>query len=69
MVGDEKKTIELSEKLYAAHRIFASPIVYPTVPAGTARIRLMPSALHSRKDLDYAVEAFTSAGRELGIIK
>ena len=69
MVGDEKKTIELSEKLYATHRIFASPIVYPTVPAGTARIRLMPSALHSRKDLDYAVEAFTSAGRELGIIK
>jgi hypothetical protein len=29
----------------------------------------MPSALHSRKDLDYAVEAFTSAGRELAIIK
>ncbi|MFG1546325.1 MAG: glycine C-acetyltransferase [Thermoplasmataceae archaeon] len=69
MVGDEKKTLELSEKLYAAHGIFASPIVYPTVPAGTARIRLMPSALHSRKDLDYAVEAFTSAGRELAIIK
>ncbi|MCL4306832.1 MAG: glycine C-acetyltransferase [Candidatus Thermoplasmatota archaeon] len=69
MVGDERKTIDLSEKLYASHRIFASPIVYPTVPVGTARIRLMPSALHSRKDLDYAVEAFTSAGRELGIIK
>lgn len=69
IVGDEKKTIQLSEELYASEHVFASPIVYPTVPQGTARIRLMPSAVHSRSDLDYAIEAFARVGKRLGITK
>jgi len=69
MIGDEKLTVNLSEELYSSERVFASPIVYPTVPAGTARIRLMPSAVHSKKDLDFAVEAFERVGRRIGILK
>lgn len=69
MIGDEKKTIELSNILYSEENVFASPIVYPTVPRGTARIRLMPSAVHSKEDLDYAIEAFERAGKKLNIIK
>ncbi len=69
MIGDEKKTLELSQLLYSEEKVFASPIVYPTVAQGTARIRLMPSAVHSKEDIDYAVEAFTKAGRKLGILK
>ncbi len=69
MIGDEKLTVNLSEELYNSERVFASPIVYPTVPAGTARIRLMPSAVHSKKDLDYAVEAFERVGRKIGVLK
>lgn len=68
MVGDEKKTLELSEMLYSQEKVFASPIVYPTVAQGTARIRLMPSAVHSAEDIDFAVDAFVKAGRKLGII-
>lgn len=68
MVGDEKKTLELSEMLYSQEKVFASPIVYPTVAQGTARIRLMPSAVHSVEDIDFAVDAFVKAGRKLGII-
>lgn len=69
IIGDEKKTIELSNMLYREENVFASPIVYPTVPRGTARIRLMPSAVHSKEDLDYAIEAFEKCGKKLEIIR
>jgi|ACXJ01.1.fsa_nt_gi glycine C-acetyltransferase len=67
IVGDEKKTLLLSEELYRESDIFASPIVFPTVPRGTARIRLMPSAVHSESDIEKTVEAFEAAGKKLGI--
>ncbi|HLH86388.1 MAG TPA: glycine C-acetyltransferase [Thermoplasmataceae archaeon] len=69
IIGDENKTLQLSQTLYEKERVFASPIVYPTVPAGTARIRLMPSAVHSRDDIDFAVNAFERAGKALKIIR
>ncbi len=69
MIGDEKKTLELSNRLFTKKNVFASPIVYPTVPIGTARIRLMPSALHTEKDLDFAISAFSDVGRDLSIVK
>ena len=31
---------------------------YPVVPHGKARIRTQVSAVHSREDLEFAVEAF-----------
>lgn len=68
MVGNEKKTLELSSILYEKYSVFASPIVYPTVAQGSARIRLMPSAVHSDDDIDSAVDAFRRAGKELGIV-
>ena len=68
IIGDEKKTLQMSRELYDSEKVFASPIVYPTVPAGTARIRLMPSAVHSRDDMDYALSAFRKTGKKLGII-
>lgn len=68
IIGDEKKTLELSGKLYKDFKLFASPIVFPTVAMGTARIRLMPSAAHGSEDIDETVESFRKAGKELGIV-
>ncbi|MHB1708093.1 MAG: glycine C-acetyltransferase [Thermoplasmataceae archaeon] len=68
IVGDEKKTLELSKQLFENENVFASPIVFPTVPKGTARIRLMPSAVHSKDDLNVAIEAFRKIGKSLGLI-
>ncbi len=38
--------------------IFAQAIGFPTVPEGKARIRCMVSAVHTKADLDFAVEKF-----------
>ena len=48
--------------------IYAIGFFYPVVPKGQARIRVQISAAHERADLDRAIDAFTSAGKKLGVI-
>jgi glycine C-acetyltransferase len=67
MLGEASTAWEFSKKLFA-RGVFATAIAFPTVPKGKARIRVMLSAAHSREDLDFAVEAFTEVGRDLGVI-
>ena len=49
--------------------VFAVGIGFPTVPRGLARIRNIVTAAHTRENLDRALEAYATVGRELGIIK
>ena len=42
---------------------------FPVVPKGQARIRVQMSAAHTRAQLEQAVKAFASVGRELGVIR
>ena len=67
MLGDENLAKEFSAKLFA-RRVFATPIKYPMVALGKARIRTMPSSSHSKKDLDFGLSVFAKVGRELGVI-
>ncbi|MEI8232174.1 MAG: glycine C-acetyltransferase [bacterium] len=67
MVGDEQKSIELSNELFN-EEVFATPIKFPMVAMGKARIRVMPSAAHSKEDLDLGIAAFIKVGKKLGII-
>ncbi len=67
VIGEEKKTLELSNYLYKNEGIFASPIVFPTVARGLARIRVMPSAVHSREDLSRTLDAFERGTKALNI--
>nr|WP_259459515.1 aminotransferase class I/II-fold pyridoxal phosphate-dependent enzyme [Mesotoga sp. HF07.pep.5.2.highcov] len=68
MLYDAKLSAAFSKRLFE-EGIFASSIGFPTVPKGKARIRVMISASHSRKDLDFAVSKFELIGKELGVIK
>ena len=68
VIGDEKKTLEISNYLYKNEGVFASPIVFPTVAKGVARIRVMPSAVHSRDDLKRTLEAFENGAKALKIV-
>ena len=67
MIGDEEKAKEFSRLLFEEN-VFATPIVFPMVAKGLARIRVIPSASHSKEDLDKGIKAFEKIGKELKII-
>ncbi len=58
-VGENRKAVAFSEYL-ERNGVSAVAIRPPTVPAGTARIRLSVTLRHSRKDLSYAAEVLNS---------
>ncbi len=68
MLYDAKLASEFSKRLFE-EGVFAQAIGYPTVPKGKARIRVMISAVHTKEDLDYAIEKFEKVGKELNVIK
>lgn len=68
IIGKAQAAKEFSAKLFEAG-VFATAIVFPTVPQGTARIRAMVSAAHSHEDLDKGIDIFLKVGKEMGIVK
>lgn len=67
IIGDEAKTIALSKALLE-NGVYVSAIVFPTVPKGTARLRLMPSSLHTYEELYNAVQIIESTAKQLNVI-
>ncbi len=57
MVGDPTLCRTVSNRLLDDYDIYIQPINYPTVPRGTERLRITPSPLHSRADVEILVEA------------
>lgn len=68
MLYDEKLAVEFAQKLLD-HGIYVIPFSFPVVPKGKARIRTQMSAKHSPEQIDKAIAAFTTVGKELNIIK
>lgn len=68
MLYDEKIAAAMAEKLLS-HGIYVIAFSYPVVPKGLARIRTQMSAAHTPEQIDKAITAFISVGRELDIIK
>lgn len=67
MLGDAVVAQQFSQELFD-RGVFATPIWYPTVPKGKARIRVMISAAHSQNDLDQGLQAFKDVGKKIGCI-
>lgn len=67
MLYEEAVTQEFARELFKED-VFAVPIFYPTVPKNKARIRVMISAVHTKEDLDFALEKFYKVGKKLAVI-
>ncbi|MCT8975617.1 glycine C-acetyltransferase [Clostridium sp. CX1] len=68
IIGDADKAQEFSRELFN-EGVYAKSIVFPTVPLGTARVRNMPTAAHTKQMLDDSLEIYAKVGKKLGIIK
>ena len=66
MVGDAALAARLADEMLKKG-VYVIGFSYPVVPQGQARIRVQVSAAHSTEDLDFAIEKFGEAKRELGL--
>lgn len=60
VIGDNNKALSLSEKLLQSG-IQVSAIRPPTVPAGSARLRITLSASHEKADIDQLIKALSAS--------
>ncbi len=67
MLGEARLAQDMAAKLYE-QGIYVTGFFFPVVPRGQARIRTQMSAAHSAADIEAAVAAFTTVGRNLGIV-
>jgi glycine C-acetyltransferase len=65
MLGDAVLAGRMAE-LLLAEGVYVIGFSYPVVPHGKARIRTQVSAVHSREDLEFAVEAFKRVKAAVG---
>ena len=67
IVGDAEKAQELSRMMYE-RGVYAQALQFPMVPRGTARLRTIISADHTKEDLDQVLAAVEECAKELGLI-
>jgi 8-amino-7-oxononanoate synthase len=65
MLGDNSLAMRFADELLA-RGVLAHAIRPPTVPPGTARLRVTPMATHTDAQLDRAIDAFVAAARTTG---
>ena len=67
MLGEARAAQELAAAL-DERGVYVAGFFFPVVPKGRARIRTQMSAALTEADVDFAIDAFRDAGRELGIV-
>ena len=67
MLGDAALAARMADRLLELG-VYVIGFSFPVVPKGQARIRTQMSAAHSPEQIERAIGAFTTAGRELGLI-
>ena len=56
VIGDNHRALQISQQLFG-EGIHVTAIRPPTVPPGTARLRITLSAAHQKKDIDQLIKA------------
>ena len=66
LMGEPATAMRFSDRLLD-EGVFAQPVVFPTVALDQARIRTIVTAAHTDDQLDRALTAFATVGKELGL--
>ncbi|MDB5395640.1 MAG: Glycine C-acetyltransferase [Rhodospirillales bacterium] len=67
MLHDARLAQDMAKEL-DGRGVYVAGFFFPVVPKGRARIRTQMSAGLTDQDLDFAIDAFKSAGRALGVV-
>ncbi len=67
LVGDGRKTMEFSRALFEGG-VMATGIAFPTVPEGKARVRIIMTSEHTRRQLDDALTVLTTTAKKMDIL-
>ncbi|WP_284164913.1 glycine C-acetyltransferase [Frigidibacter sp. SD6-1] len=67
MLSDAALSQRMAAELYE-RGVYVAGFFFPVVPKGQARIRTQMNARLTRKDLDFALDAFRAAGKAVGAI-
>ena len=67
LVGDASLTMQMGEMLLE-EGVFIQGVRPPTVPQDSSRLRITIMATHTRKELEFALEAIEKVGKGLGLI-
>ncbi|ATG45146.1 2-amino-3-ketobutyrate coenzyme A ligase Kbl [Phaeobacter piscinae] len=67
MLGEAQLAQDMASRLFD-EGVYVSGFFFPVVPRGQARIRTQMNAALTRDDLDRALAAFGTVGKELGIL-
>jgi glycine C-acetyltransferase len=68
IVGEEKLAIDLAKELFA-EGVLGVGIVFPTVPRGKARVRMIVTATHTKTELQTVLDTLAKVGKKLKILK
>ena len=70
IVNTAEKAQLFSQKLLDIHNIYTQPIFYPTVPKGSARLRITITPKHSLLDIDHLVDSLSKVlGNKKAVLK
>jgi 8-amino-7-oxononanoate synthase len=68
IVCGETETAWKMAKLCQDEGLFVQGIPHPVVPKGTARLRCILTAAHTKEDIDYCIDVILKAGQKTGVI-
>ncbi len=67
VIGDDRAAFAFTQQLFE-NGVFATPVISPAVPEGSALIRTSYMATHTTEDLTYVLETLERLGKEFGVL-
>ncbi len=67
MTRNDEITLEMT-RICRSEGLLVIPVVYPAVPVDAPRLRTCVSAIHSRENIDFALDVLARAGRRTKLI-